>query len=167
MATRSTAVKLTLKVTSFIVRLLMNIIFYILVIILIINVSKAAFTFTYQLYGPDTVDKAPGREIIFQITKGESKKSTAARLEHNRVIKDKNSFYLKTKLQDSVIMPGTYVVNSSMTYDEILDVITDYSNSIVKGEEEAGADSEGGTGDADSKTGEADGSKTDKDGAAE
>lgn len=167
MATRSTAVKLTLKVTSFIVRLLLNIIFYILVIILIINVSKAAFAFTYQLYGPDTVDKAPGREIIFQITKGESKMDIAAKLEHNHAIKDKYPFYLKTKLQEYVIMPGTYVINSSMTYDEILNVITDYSNSIVKDEEKAGADSEGGTGDADSEKKETDGSKTDTDGAAE
>lgn len=162
MATRSTAVKLTLKVTSFIVRSLMNIIFYILVIILIINVSKAAFAFTYQLYGPDTVDKAPGREIIFQISKGESKMDIAAKLEHNHAVKDKYSFYVKTKLQEYVIMPGTYVISSAMTYDEILDVITDYSNSIVKEEEEepTGENSEDGAGDADSE-------KEKKDDAAE
>ena len=56
----------------------------------------------------------------------------ASKLELNRVIVDKYSFYLKTKLQNKVIMPGTYRVNSSMTYDEILDIITDYSNSEVQ-----------------------------------
>ncbi len=136
MATRSTAVKLTLKVTSFIVRMLLNIFFYILVIILIINVSKYAYTFTYQLYGPDTVDEAPGREIVFQIKKGESKMDIATKLELNHAIKNKYSFYLKTKLQEYVIIPGTYIINSSMTYDDILDVITDYSKSIVKDEEQ-------------------------------
>jgi UPF0755 protein len=135
MATRSTAVKLTLKVTSLIVRMLMNIFFYILAVIVIINVSKYAYTFTYQLYGPDTVDEAPGREIIFQINKGESKMDIAAKLEINHAIKNKYSFYLKTKLQEYVIMPGTYVINSSMTYDEILSVVTDYSKSIVKDED--------------------------------
>lgn len=137
MATRSTAVKLTLKVTSFIVRMLLNIFFYILVVILIINVSKYAYTFTYQLYGPDTVDEAPGREIVFQIKKGESKMDIATKLELNHAIKNKYSFYLKTKLQEYVIIPGTYIINSSMTYDDILDVITDYSKSIVKDEEKA------------------------------
>ncbi|MBP1754566.1 MAG: hypothetical protein H6Q59_964 [Firmicutes bacterium] len=155
MATRSTAVKLTLKVTSFIVRLLMNIFFYILVVILIINVSKFAYTFTYQLYGPDTVDEAPGRDIIFQITKGESKMDIATKLELNHAIKSKYSFFLKTKLQEYVIMPGTYIINSSMTYNEILGVITDYSKSIVKDEEgkvDEGASKDGSTTDTGAAT---------------
>ncbi len=135
MATRSTAVKLTLKITSLIVRMLMNIFFYIIVIMAIVNFSKYAYTFTYQLYGPDTVDVAPGRDIILQINKGESKMDLAAKLEINHAIKNKYSFFLKTKLQEYVIMPGTYVINSSMTYDEILSVVTDYSKSIVKDED--------------------------------
>jgi UPF0755 protein len=32
-------------------------------------------------------------------------------------------------------MPGTYIINSSMTYDEILDIITDYSKSVIQDEE--------------------------------
>ncbi len=161
MATRSTAVKLTLKVTSFLVRMLMNIFFYVLVVILIINVSKYAYTFTYQLYGPDTVDVAPGREIVFQINKGESKMDIATKLELNQAIKNKYSFYLKTKLQEYVIMPGTYIINSSMTYDEILDVVTDYSKSLVKDEEDT--DSEKGSSDSNAEIGEktGDGSEND------
>lgn len=155
MATKSTAVKLTLKVTSFIVRLLMNLFFYILVVIVIINVSKFAYTFTYQLYGPDTVDEAPGRDIIIQIAKGESKMDIATKLELNHAVKSKYSFYLKTKLQDYVIMPGTYVINSSMTYHEILSIITDYTKSMEKSEEDNNAkdkatqDTDGGTDAAD------------------
>ena len=125
MVTKSTSMKLTLKVTSFIVRTLLNIVFYTLVVLLIINVSKKAFEFTYQIYGPVTVDEAPGRDIIFQISKGESKMDIAK----------KYSFFLKTKLQEDVIIPGTYVINSSMTYDKLLAVITDYSNSIVREED--------------------------------
>jgi UPF0755 protein len=136
MATKSTTVKLTLKITSFVLRLLLNIMFYILVVFLVINVSKKAYEFTYQLYGPDTVDEAPGREIIFQIKKGESTMDVASKLELNLAIENKYSFYLKTKLQNLVIMAGTYIINSSMTYDEILAIITDYSASIIKEEAE-------------------------------
>jgi UPF0755 protein len=132
MTAKSTTVKLTLKVTSFIVRLLLNIVFYVLVVLLIINISKKAFEFTYEIYGPVTVDEAPGRDIIFQIAKGESRMDIASKLEMNRAIKNKYTFFLKTKLQEYVIMPGTYVINSSMTYDDILAVITDYSKSIVQ-----------------------------------
>jgi UPF0755 protein len=145
MATKSTTVKLTLKITSFIMRLLLNIIFYILVVLLIVNVSKQVYTFTYQLYGPDAVDEAPGREIIFQINKGESSMDIASKLELNRAIENKYSFYLKTKIQALVIMPGTYIINSDMTYDEILTVITDYSASIVKEETDNGTDTKSDT----------------------
>lgn len=140
MATKSTAAKLTFKITSFIMRLLLNIIFYIIVVILIINFSKKAFEFTYQLYGPDAVDAAPGREIIIEINKGESSMDIASKLELNRAIENKYSFYLKTKLSESVIMPGTYKINSSMTYDEILTVITDYSASLVQDKSAAEAE---------------------------
>ncbi|MHB8129685.1 MAG: hypothetical protein ACYDEX_11875 [Mobilitalea sp.] len=135
MATKSTTVKLTLKITSFILRLLLNIVFYILVVLLIVSVSKQAYKFTYQIYGPDSVDEAPGREIIFQIKKGESSMDIASKLKLNRAIENKYSFYLKTKIQALVIMPGTYIINSAMSYDEILAVITDYSASIVKDED--------------------------------
>lgn len=132
MATKSTSVKLTLKITSFVLRLLLTIVFYILIVILIINVSKAAYDFTYQLYGPVRAEAPPGTTIYFQIKKGESTMDIASKLELNLAIKNKMAFYVKTKLQNLNIMPGTYIINSSMTYDEILDIITDYSASIIK-----------------------------------
>ena len=132
MATKSTSVKATLKITSFIIRLLMNIMFYILVIFLIVAISRKAFQFAYQLYGPVIVEEAPGKDIIFQIKKGESSMDVASKLERNRVIVSKYSFYVKTKLQGAEIMAGTYEINSSMTYDEILNTITDYSKSIIQ-----------------------------------
>jgi UPF0755 protein len=135
MATKSTAVKLTLKITSFIIRMLLNIIFYILVVFLIVNFSKSAYAFAYQIYGPVTFEEAPGKEVVFQIKKGDSKMDIATKLQTYRVIENKYPFYLKTKLTEYVIKPGTYVINSAMTYEEILSVITDYSKSIVKDED--------------------------------
>lgn len=132
MTAKSTSVKVTLKISSYILRLLLNIIFYILVVILVIYASKAAYNFTYQLYGPVAVDEEPGRDILIQIKKGESKMDISGKLELYRAIVNKYSFYLKTELQNSNIMPGTYRINSSMTYDEILDIITDYSASIIQ-----------------------------------
>lgn len=136
MTNKSTTMKLTLKITSFIFRLLLNIVFYILVVIMIVNVSKMAYEFTYQLYGPDTVEPVgQGTPVVFQIKKGESSMDIASKLELNRVIKNKYSFYLKVKLNDYVIMPGTYEISTDMTYDEIITVITDYSASIIKTDE--------------------------------
>ncbi len=144
MANKSTSMKLTLKITSFIVRMLLNIMFYIVIVIMIINVSKLAFDFTYQLYGPDRANPiGTGKELIFQIKKGETTMDVASKLELSQAIRNKYSFYLKTKLEDKVIMPGTYEISTDMTYDEILAIITDYSASIIKDDEvsETGDDS--------------------------
>jgi UPF0755 protein len=172
MATKSTSVKATLKITSFIIRLLMNIMFYILVIFLIVGISRKAFQFAYQLYGPVRVEEAPGKDIIFQIKKGESSMDVASKLERNRVIVNKYSFYVKTKLQGAEIMAGTYEINSSMTYDEILNTITDYSKSIIQdadvktNKDEANKDAKAGQSESgkDTKTGQ---NESGKDGKAD
>lgn len=171
MANKSTAVKLTLKISSFILQFLLNIVFYVLVVLLIVNFSKTAYTFTYQLYGPDTVDTpGTGSPIIFQINKGESTMDIASKLELNRAVENKYSFYLKTKLEKKVIMPGMYEISTDMTYDELLTVITDYSQSIIKEEDmdtgsDSGKDSSTGT-DGDT-TGTGTGSDTNTDAADE
>lgn len=135
MASSSTSFNLKFKVTGFFMRLLLNIILYLLVIVLVIFGSKAAYNFTYQLFGPVTVDEEPGRTVYIEISKGESTLAVASKLELYHVITNKYAFYLKTKLQGKVIMPGKYEVNSSMTYDDILNVITDYSKSLVQEED--------------------------------
>lgn len=133
MANKSTNMKITLKITSFILRLLLNITFYTLVAILIINFSKKAFNFTYQLYGPVTVDpKDKGTSFMVQIKKGESTMEVASKLELVHAIKNKYVFWVKAKLKKKVILPGTYELSTDMTYDEIMDIITDKSASIIK-----------------------------------
>lgn len=132
MATKSINTKVTLRITSFVLTLLMNIAFYTLVVILIVNVSKEAYQFTYELYGPVTAESEPGRDIMFQIKRGESSMDIAKKLEINRAIVNKYSFFIKLQIEDFVIIPGTYLINSSMTYDEILSTITDYSKAVVK-----------------------------------
>lgn len=130
MATNTTSAKLTLKVANLILRLLLNALFYIIVIILTVNVSRAAFDFTYQLYGPVIAEAHPGTDVFFEIKQGEKTMDIASKLELKMLIKNKYSFYLKTKLEKSNIIPGTYALNTSMTYGEILAIITDYSASV-------------------------------------
>lgn len=130
MSTKTANVKIALKIASFILRLTLNTLFYVLVIYLVVQLSTEAYSFSYQIFGNVAVDEAPGRDREIQIKKGESTMDVSTKLELNRLVKDKNAFYLKAKFKEVSIMPGTYLLNSSMTYDEILDVITDISNSL-------------------------------------
>lgn len=135
MSHNSTSVKVTLKVSSYILRLLLNIVFYILVVIATIYISKTAYDFTYQLYGPAVVDANAQEDIYIKINQGDSTMDVAAKLELNRVILNKYAFFVKTKLQDQTIMAGTYKLDASMTLKEILEVITDYKKSEVQVED--------------------------------
>ncbi len=131
---KSATTSAILKITSAILRIFLNIIFYIAIVWLVIEGSKLAYNFSYQLFGSVPASEAPGKDYDFQIAKGDSTMEIAEKLEFSNLIVNKYSFYLKTKFKDYNIYPGTYVLNTSMDYDEILDVITDQKNSIVKEE---------------------------------
>ncbi|WMJ88607.1 endolytic transglycosylase MltG [Anaerocolumna sp. MB42-C2] len=124
MTSRPTSAQLVLKITSFILRMLLNILFYTIVVILIARASKITYDFCYQIFGQVTVSEEPGRDIEIEISKGESTMNVASKLELNRIIVNKYSFYVKAKLKKHTIMPGTYALNTSMTYDEIFAIIT-------------------------------------------
>lgn len=125
MNARVSKAKVVLNVTSFILHVFINIIFYVLVILLIMKLSTVAYDFSYQIFGDVTVESQPGRERKVQIKKGESTLDISKKLEINKLIVNKYSFYVKAKITKRLIMPGTYMINSSMTYDEIFDVIGD------------------------------------------
>ncbi len=137
MTSKPTSTQLVLKITSFILRLLLNILFYTIVVILIARASKITYDFCYQIFGQVTASQEPGRDIEIRIDKGESTMNVAGNLELKRIIVNKYSFYVKAKLKKHTIMPGTYTLNTSMTYDEIFAVIT------VPSEEEADSDTGG------------------------
>lgn len=124
MTSKPTSAQLVLKITSFILRLLLNILFYTVVVILIVRASKMTYDFCYEIFGQVTVAEEPGRDIEIQISKGESTMNVASKLELNRIIVNKYSFYVKAKLKKHTIMPGTYTLNTSMTYDDIFAIIT-------------------------------------------
>lgn len=133
MATKSQVSKMILGITSFVLHVLLNIVFYIIVVMLITKYSGVAYDFAYELFGNVTMaSEDEGKDVVIKIKDGESSMSVASKLELNRVIVDKYSFYLKAKLLKKNIQQGTYTVNTSMNYDEILDIITNYDNNQNK-----------------------------------
>lgn len=138
MASKSTKTKFILNVISFVLHILLNIIFYAIVILIIIRFSTMAYNFAYQIYGNVAVEESPGRDIKIQIKKGESTMTLAKKLEYNRIILDKNAFYIRAKLSidnKQPILPGTYILNTSMNYEQIIMVITD-ANANIEGKQE-------------------------------
>ena len=122
--------RLLLNFSVIILTIGIAVIFYIAVAYGVKRLAGFSYDFAYQVFGDVAAEAPPGRDVRITIMKGESSMNIADKLENAKVIVDKYSFYVKLKLKEYDIMPGTYVLNTSMSYDEVLDVITDYSQSV-------------------------------------
>ena len=131
---KSTSGKLALRLTGAISRFIINTIFYLVVVFVIIKGADYVYHFAYQVFGSVAKEEAPGTNVPVQIFRGETTMNIASKLETSLVIVNKYSFLLKTKLKEYNIMPGTYILNTSMDYNDILDIITNPAKSIAQEE---------------------------------
>jgi UPF0755 protein len=119
-----------LDMFSFVIHMILNVMFYIFIIFLIYRASIFVYDFCYQVFGDTVVEEAPGVNVEINIPEGTSTMELASKLEMNRLVKNRYSFYIKVKHLGYKILAGTYHLNTSMTYDEIIGTITNYANAI-------------------------------------
>ncbi len=127
---RQAGMQTALDIVYFIMHMVLNVVFYAVVIFLIYRACIFVYDFTYQVFGDTTVDPAPGKNVSIVIENGASTMDIASALEVNKVIKNRYSFYIRVKSMSYKILAGKYILNTSMNYGEILDTITDYKNAI-------------------------------------
>lgn len=105
---------------------LLNIVLYGLIVFGGIGLCRIGYQFAYATVGDSSRDLPPGRDVEFVIGEQESEYDVAVRLAEADVIQDRYSFYLRMQLEKSEgvsLQPGTFALNSSMTYEEIRNVI--------------------------------------------
>lgn len=122
--------------------IILSLIFYGLIIFAVSRLCVQTYGFGYQIFGNVTAAEAPGTDVDFTVNEGEATMSVASRLEYNKIIVNKYSFYLRAQIDahgggKAAILPGTYELNTSMNYEEILSIITN-SASEQEQEESAG-----------------------------
>lgn len=123
----SRSTRSALKAIGIVIGTLINILFYVAVIILLVRAARMTYTFAYQVFGNVTVAEAPGSLETIEIKEGEGTRAVANDLADKGLIINADSFYVRAKLTTSAkrpILPGTYTLNTSMTYDEILTILT-------------------------------------------
>ncbi len=119
--------KRKMKQLGGIIQIILNVLFYVVVIIVIMRFSTAAYELSYQIFGNVTVSKAPGVDKEIIIEQGDSTVRIATMLEEKGLIVNKYSFLIRAKISVSdrhPIIPGTYELNTSMSYETILEIIT-------------------------------------------
>ncbi len=102
-------------------------IFLILIAILIISGYLLYNDYKKDIYTP--VDINDNGNYSFQIKKGETIREIAANLEDKELIRDKDSFYLYSRLKNigEEVIAGRFVLNKNKNVPEIIEIILDPS----------------------------------------
>lgn len=97
----------------------------ILAVICIANYAGKAYDFGYRIFAEEPMSAPPGRDINVVVNSSDSQKDIIQMLEDKGLIRDHMLFTVQKKLsiykQD--IKPGSYDLNTSMTNEEILEVL--------------------------------------------
>lgn len=94
-------------------------------IVVIYRGATMAYDYGYRLFTEPPVSEGTGREVTVSITSGKKAKEVGELLESKGLIRDAKLFYMQELFSDyhGKIKPGIYTLNSSMTAEEILEVI--------------------------------------------
>lgn len=120
--------KYLLSMSNSVARFFFDILFYVFVAIAVVQCSRYAYNFCYQVFGSDAVSTTEDAvEVECLIQAGDSTREIAKKLERDGVIKDDLSFYVKCKILKANILPGTYVLSTDMDYADILAIIATFT----------------------------------------
>lgn len=122
----------------FVFGMVINITAYLLLIMFAIQLCTTSYDYAYQIFGNVAVSSGTGTDVTLSIESGDSSMAVSEKLWNNRVIKNQYMFYIRTKLstgERKPILPGEYTFNTSMTYEDIIDMITDPEYQAKKDEE--------------------------------
>lgn len=111
-----------LKAVRTMLIVLLNILMLSIAVFIGVGVCHVGYRFAYRTVGDTSRDLPPGREVMFHIAEDETEYEVAKDLAQKDVIGDRYSFYVRMQLEksdDVHLQPGSYTLNSSMTYDDI------------------------------------------------
>ena len=120
------------KVISTILGLGVNIIIYVVAIFILFRAGALAYEFSYEVFGEPVVSEYADEEIRIEIKDGDGSKTVAQKLKDAGAINREWAFILKSRLSKANLMPGVYVVKASMSADDMIELMGDADNSVVK-----------------------------------
>ena len=96
-----------------------------------------AYDYGYRVFAEEPVSVGEGRTISISVGAGDSVRDIGKNLEEKGLIRDANLFFVQELLSEyhGKILPGIYDLNTSMTNDEMLEIMS----SEPEEEEDTGA----------------------------
>lgn len=96
------------------------------VIFYIYKAAGMAYDYGYRIFAEEPVAEAPGFDVAVTITADKSVKDIGELLESRGLIRDSKLFVIQELLSENhgEIKEGVYTLNTSMTTDEMLSIMT-------------------------------------------
>ncbi len=129
----------TRKVVLGLLDTVIKVLFVVIVVMLIIKYSRVAYNYGYQIFNQTAVSSGEGRTVTVTISDGDSVSTIGNKLADAGLITDKTLFKLQEQFSDyhGMEKAGTYELSTSMTPEEMLEVISG-GNSTETSEESSG-----------------------------
>ena len=105
--------------------IIIRILVYVLIVLALYYAAKRAYVFGYELFREEAKELPPGRDIAVVIPEDADISMIARILEAEGLIDDAKLFVIRERISDSHAdpVPGSYILNTSMTGTEILEKI--------------------------------------------
>jgi len=111
------------KMAMTVISIAVKIMLVVAVICLLVWGGKKGFEFGVSIFTPTTIEEAPGTDISVTIKSGSGAMDVGKLLEEKGLIEDYKVFWLQSILYEYEIGAGEYTLNTSMTSEDILEVI--------------------------------------------
>ena len=111
------------RITTAIISISVKLLIYALVFFLMYEGVTKGYQFGHDVFSPEAISAAPGRDYSVLIKEGDSLSRVAKELEEAGLIRDRLVFMVQAKFYEYDLNPGAYVLNTSMTSKEMLQKI--------------------------------------------
>ena len=104
----------------------LNFVLYSIVLFVAVNACRGTYSFANEVFGDVIAEAPPGHDKSFVVAESDDLFTVSKNLESEGLVANAYSFYIRLKLsmgKKSIVQAKTYTLNTSMTYDEILDEI--------------------------------------------
>lgn len=126
----------TNKVIFKFIKIAFSIMMALLILYGTISVAMVSYDFGYRVFTESPIDEEPGTNKRVTIEEGMSGSEIGKVLEENGLVRDANLFNIQLKLSvyADKLLPGEYILNTSMTAKEMMAVMATAPDTESTGE---------------------------------
>ena len=103
-----------------------KIVLAIIIVMLVYKWSMTAYEYGQRVFNEPPMSAGSGRTVTVIVDEGDTAKEIGSKLEKNGLIRDAALFRIQEMLSayKGELLPGTYELNTSMTTDEMMEIMS-------------------------------------------